>query len=42
MQVEDVVADWDFVVFAGVKDREFRSGFGNDGFGSAEIIRADA
>ncbi len=42
MQVEDVVADGDFVVLAGVKDREFRPGFGNDGFGSAEIISADA
>ena len=41
MEVEDVVADGDVVVFAGVEDWEFRSGFGNDGFGTAKVVRAD-
>ena len=42
VKVEYVVADGDVVVLAGVEDREFRSGFGNDGFGTAKVVGADA
>ena len=41
VKVEYVVADGDVVVLAGIEDREFRSGFGDDRFGSAEVVRAD-
>ena len=41
MEVEDVVADWDVVVLTGVKDGEFRTGFGDYRFGSAEVVGAD-
>ena len=41
VKVEYVVADGDVVVLAGVEDREFRSGFGDDRFGSAEVVGAD-
>ena len=40
-EVEDVVADWDVVVFAGVEDGEIRSGFCDDRFGTAEVVGAD-
>lgn len=42
MEVEDVVADRDVVVFAGVEDREFGARLGEDGFGASEVVGADA
>ncbi len=40
-EVEDVVADRDVVVLAGVEDGEVGSGFCDDRLGSAEVVGAD-
>ncbi len=40
-EVEDVVADGHVVVLAGVQDGEVWSCFGDDGFGTAEVVGAD-
>ena len=42
VEVEDAVIDGDIVVFAGVEDGEFRPGFGDYRFGSAEVVGADS
>ena len=40
-EVEDVVADRDVVVLAGVEDGEIGSGFCQDRLGAAEVVGAD-